>query len=188
MSRPDLCMVGGSVSEGQVIRRLKFERAHPEAVILPPCAGRWRAVLPAGLIPGDGTRTTLGAWDLCDLLNQLDAICPVDDAEPPRQVGLEPARRPGISSVARAARAWETRYSGYSAQAVLARERSSQPDRTFYCRLGLIGRARQQPLRRPADRPARNPARRACRTTLNSPVPSYPGLDSGQVRSGQRQG
>jgi hypothetical protein len=45
-------------------------------VILPPCAGRWRAVIPAGLIPGDGTRTTLGAWDLTDLMDQLDAIYP----------------------------------------------------------------------------------------------------------------
>jgi len=44
------------------------------AVILPPSAGRWRAVVPAGLIPGDGTATTLGAWDLCDLMNQLDEI------------------------------------------------------------------------------------------------------------------
>ena len=46
----------------------------PEAVILPPSAGRWRAIVPPGLIPGDGTRTTLGAWDLGDLMDQLDAI------------------------------------------------------------------------------------------------------------------
>ena len=31
-------------------------------------------MVPAGLIPGDGTATTLGAWDLCDLMNQLDEI------------------------------------------------------------------------------------------------------------------
>jgi hypothetical protein len=47
--------------EDSVVRRQRFEQAHPEAVILPPCAGRWRVVVPAGLIPGDGTRTTLGA-------------------------------------------------------------------------------------------------------------------------------
>ena len=57
-----------------MVRRRRFEEAHPEAVILPPAAGRWRAVVPAGLIPGDGTRTTLGAWDLGGLMNQLDAI------------------------------------------------------------------------------------------------------------------
>ncbi len=38
--------------------------------------GRWRAVVPPGLIPGDGTRTTLGAWDLGGLMDQLDAIYP----------------------------------------------------------------------------------------------------------------
>ena len=85
MSRPDLRLVGGSVPEDPVIRRLKFEHAHPEVAILPPCAGRWRAVLPADLIPGDGS-TTLGAWDLCDLMNQLDAIYPIPaDATRPQQ-------------------------------------------------------------------------------------------------------
>jgi hypothetical protein len=71
-----------------VIRRQRFEHEHPEAVILPPSAGRWRAVVPAGLIPGDGTRTTLGAWDLCDLLNQLDQLYPKEaraDDSPGRQ-------------------------------------------------------------------------------------------------------
>ncbi len=72
--RPDLRLVNGSAPEDPVIRRRRFEQEHPEVVILPPSAGRWRAVIPVGLIPGDGTRTTLGAWDLCDLMNQLDAI------------------------------------------------------------------------------------------------------------------
>jgi hypothetical protein len=72
---PDLRVVDGG-REDSVVRRRRFEQAHPEAVILPPCAGRWRAVIPAGLIPGDGTRTTLGAWDLTDLMDQLDAIYP----------------------------------------------------------------------------------------------------------------
>lgn len=72
--RPVLRVVDGR--EDSVIRRRRFEQAHPEVVILPPCAGRWRAVLPAGLIPGDGTQTTLGAWDLVNLMDQLDAIYP----------------------------------------------------------------------------------------------------------------
>ena len=74
--RPDLRVVDGR--EGSVVRRRGFEQAHPEAVILPPCAGRWRAVVPPGLIPGDGTRTTLGAWDLGELMDQLDALYPPD--------------------------------------------------------------------------------------------------------------
>ena len=59
--RPVLRTMDGDL-EDSVIRRRRFEEAHPEAVILPPCAGRWRAVIPAGLISGDGTRTPLGAW------------------------------------------------------------------------------------------------------------------------------
>jgi hypothetical protein len=73
MDRPDLRAVDGG-REDSVVRRRRFEEAHPEAVILPPCTGRWRAVIPAGLIPGDRTRTTLGAWDLTDLMDQLDTI------------------------------------------------------------------------------------------------------------------
>jgi hypothetical protein len=72
--RPDLRLVDGR--EDSVVRRRRFEQDHPETVILPPSAGRWRAVVPAGLIPGDGTRTTLGAWDLGDLMDQLDTIYP----------------------------------------------------------------------------------------------------------------
>ena len=72
--RPALRVVGGQ--EDSVVRRRRFEEAHPEAVILPPCAGRWRAVVPPGLIPGDGTRTTLGSWDLRDLMDQLEEIYP----------------------------------------------------------------------------------------------------------------
>ncbi len=70
--RPDLRVVGGH--EDPVLRRQRFERAHPETVILSPCAGRWRAILPLGLILRDGTRTTLGAWHLGDLMDQLDAL------------------------------------------------------------------------------------------------------------------
>ena len=79
--RPALRVVGGG-QEDPVARRRRFEQEHPEAVILPPAAGRWRAVVPPGLIPGDGTRTTLGAWDLGDLMDQLDAIYPADGGQP----------------------------------------------------------------------------------------------------------
>ncbi len=79
--RPALRVVGGG-AEDPVIRRRRFEREHPEAVILPPAAGRWRAVVPTGLVPGDGTGTTLGSWDLEDLINQLDAIYRPRDDEP----------------------------------------------------------------------------------------------------------
>jgi hypothetical protein len=50
----------------------------PEVVNLPPGAGRWRAVVTAGPIPADGTRTTHGARDLYDLMNQPGTICPPD--------------------------------------------------------------------------------------------------------------
>ena len=39
---------------------------------------RRRAVVPAGLIPGDGTATTLGSWDLGGLMDQLEEIYPPD--------------------------------------------------------------------------------------------------------------
>jgi hypothetical protein len=77
---PVLRVIAGEGESGDsVVRRQRFERAHPEAVILPPSAGRWRAVVPAGLIPGDGTSTTLGSWDLGGLMDQLDAIYPGED-------------------------------------------------------------------------------------------------------------
>jgi hypothetical protein len=64
--RPALRMVGGG-AEDSVVRRQRFEQAHPEAVILPPSAGRWRAVVEG---------RTLGAWDLGGLMDQFDAIYP----------------------------------------------------------------------------------------------------------------
>jgi len=75
-SRPALRAVDGTGPDDPVVRRRRFEAAHPQAVILPPAAGRWRAVLPAGVIPGDGTATTLGSWDLCGLMDQLEEIWP----------------------------------------------------------------------------------------------------------------
>ena len=76
---------GAEGPEDAVIRRQRFEQAHPGAVILPPTAGRWRPVVPPGMSPGDGTRTTLGAWDLGDLMDQLDAIYPADGAKSARE-------------------------------------------------------------------------------------------------------
>lgn len=74
MNGPLRAVRGGA--EDAVVRRRRFEETHSETVILPPAAGRWRAIVPPGLIPRDGTQTTLGAWDLGDLMNQLDAIYP----------------------------------------------------------------------------------------------------------------
>jgi hypothetical protein len=84
--RPALRAVGGG-REDPVIRRRHFEAAHPDVTILPPAAGRWRAVVPPGLIPGDGTRTTLGAWDLGGLMDQLDEIYPADGGKPQSSPG-----------------------------------------------------------------------------------------------------
>jgi hypothetical protein len=33
------------------------------------------------MIPGDGTQTTLGSWDLADLMDQLDAIFPPEGGQ-----------------------------------------------------------------------------------------------------------
>ena len=59
-------------------RRRRFEAAHPEVTIVVPGTptGRWRAVVPPGMIPGDRTRTTLGAWNLEELMDQLEEIWP----------------------------------------------------------------------------------------------------------------
>ena len=37
---------------------------------------RWRAILPLGVLPDDGT--TIGARSLCDLMDKLDAFYPPD--------------------------------------------------------------------------------------------------------------
>ena len=49
--------------------------------------GPLAAVVPPGLIPGDGTRTTLGVWDLEGLMEQLDAIYRPDGGEPGDSLG-----------------------------------------------------------------------------------------------------
>jgi hypothetical protein len=76
--RPVLRVVDGSDSDDPVVRRQRFEAAHPQVTIVRPATARdrWRAVVPPGQLPGDGTRTTLGSWDLEGLMNQLDEIYP----------------------------------------------------------------------------------------------------------------
>jgi hypothetical protein len=68
----------------QAPRLERFRTAHPEVVFVPPATphDRWRAVVRSGLIRGDGTRTTLGSWDLADLMDQLEEIYPPDGGQP----------------------------------------------------------------------------------------------------------
>jgi hypothetical protein len=64
-----------------VERRIDFERAHPgEAQFVPPAVlnGRWRVIVPPGRISADPTATTIGAEDLCGLMDRLDAIYPAE--------------------------------------------------------------------------------------------------------------
>lgn len=60
--RPDLRLVDGQADP--VLRRQRFEHAHPEAVILVPSARRWRAVVPPGQIPAmaSGPLSGHGIW------------------------------------------------------------------------------------------------------------------------------
>jgi hypothetical protein len=82
--RPVLRVVDGSGAQDAVVRRQRFEAAHPEVTIVRPgtARDRWRAVVPPGLLPGDRTRTTLGSWDLEGLMNQLDGIYPAGGGTP----------------------------------------------------------------------------------------------------------
>jgi hypothetical protein len=65
MSRPELRVITGQVDP--VVRRRKFEEEHPEAVILPPSAGQWRAVASGRMFGSD---------DLGGLMDQLDEAYP----------------------------------------------------------------------------------------------------------------
>ncbi len=69
-----------SSQPGGVARRILFERAHPEVIILPPAGlnDRWRAIVPPGKIPGKPTETTLGSYGLGGLMDQLDECYPPD--------------------------------------------------------------------------------------------------------------
>ena len=59
-----------------VERRRLFEAEQPGVTIVTPGRpdDRWRAILPLGKLPDDGT--TLSAWSLCDLMDKLDALYP----------------------------------------------------------------------------------------------------------------
>ncbi len=39
---------------------------------------RWRAIVPLGMVPGRPDETTIGAWMLEGLMDQLDEIYPPD--------------------------------------------------------------------------------------------------------------
>jgi hypothetical protein len=73
-------------TEDAVIRRQRFEEAHPDAVILPPAAGRWRAVF-AG--------RTLGSWDLAGLMDELET-----DAAPDPGLDTTGTREPLVTGCA----------------------------------------------------------------------------------------
>ena len=62
--------------EDCVERRRRFEAEQTDVTIVTPArtGDRWRAILPLGVLPDDGT--TLGARSLCDLMNKLDGLYP----------------------------------------------------------------------------------------------------------------
>ncbi len=66
----------GSDVEDCVERRRRFEAGQTGVTIVTPArpVDRWRAVLPLGVLPDDGT--TIGARSLCDLMDKLDALYP----------------------------------------------------------------------------------------------------------------
>jgi hypothetical protein len=59
-----------------VERRRLFEAEQADVTIVTPGRpdDRWRAILPLGVLPDDGT--TIGARSLCDLMDKLDALYP----------------------------------------------------------------------------------------------------------------
>ena len=59
-----------------VERRRRFEAEQTGVTIVTPARpeDRWRAILPLGVLPDDGT--TIGARSLCDLMDKLDALYP----------------------------------------------------------------------------------------------------------------
>lgn len=68
----------GDIGQDCVERRRRFEAEQPGVTIVTPArpGDRWRAILPLGVLPDDGT--TLGAPSLCNLMDKLDALCPHD--------------------------------------------------------------------------------------------------------------
>jgi hypothetical protein len=66
----------GDVVQECVERRRRFEAGQAGVTIVTPArpVDRWRAILPLGVLPDDGT--TIGAGSLCDLMDKLDALYP----------------------------------------------------------------------------------------------------------------
>ena len=66
----------GSNVQDCVERRRRFEAEQTDVTIVTPARpdDRWRAILPLGVLPDDGT--TIGARSLCDLMDKLDALYP----------------------------------------------------------------------------------------------------------------
>jgi hypothetical protein len=66
----------GSAIQDCVERRRQFEAVQTDVTIVTPRrpGDRWRAIIPLGVLPDDGT--TLGARSLCDLMDKLDALYP----------------------------------------------------------------------------------------------------------------
>jgi hypothetical protein len=64
----------GDVVQDCVERRRRFEAEQVDVTIVTPARpdDRWRAILPMGVLPDDGT--TLGARSLCDLMDKLDVL------------------------------------------------------------------------------------------------------------------
>ncbi len=64
------------IGQDCVERRRRFEAGQTGVTIVTPARpdDRWRAILPLGVLPDDGT--TLGARSLCDLMDKLDALYP----------------------------------------------------------------------------------------------------------------
>jgi hypothetical protein len=64
----------GSSVDDCVDRRHRFEATQTGVTIVTPARphDRWRAILPLGVLPDDGT--TIGARSLCDLMDKLDAL------------------------------------------------------------------------------------------------------------------
>ena len=95
--RPRLRAIEGAPD--LVRRRQRFEAAHPEVTLVPPAStlrgDRWLAIVPMGDIPGNPDGTTIGAWQLGTLLDQLDDIYPPQDDGGTPEPELTPGQRYG---------------------------------------------------------------------------------------------
>ncbi len=77
VTHPPLRLVSGCRRD-PLARQQRFEVAHPEVAIVPPGTlnDSWRAIVRPGKIPGLPFATTIRAWQLEDLMDQLDRIYP----------------------------------------------------------------------------------------------------------------